>query len=42
MYKYLCNNFQGLFSFSFSFSFWFSFSIRIPIPIKLFGIESDF
>lgn len=42
MHKYLCNNFQGLFSFSFSFSFWFSFSIRIPIPIKLFGIESDF
>lgn len=40
MHKYLCNNFQGLFSFSFS--FWFSFSIRIPIPIKLFGIESDF
>lgn len=42
MHKYLCNNFQGLFSFSFSFSVWFSFSIRIPIPIKLFGIESDF
>lgn len=42
MPKYLCNNFQGLFSVSFSFSFSFGFSFSIPIPLKLLAIESEF